>query len=323
MHIPSSIDLGSVEKPPIFTPEELAAWRHPRTLPLILDLLGPWVQIGLAIAAVVVWNHPLVWVAAFFVIGGAQHGLSLITHEFAHGLIVPKNKRLNRFLGTWVFGGASGLPFRFYIDRHWEHHLYVSTDDDTKLMYRRDYKGWHIVREALLALSGYDYLYQVGSVMWRHKEKAGVEKERKTYWSDFAATILVQLMILVSFLVTLGPVHYFFLWFFPIISSSVFFAKIRSSVEHRPLGDEVGEGTTYFLGTSLPVFRSVNATWWEKYFVTRINFHYHIIHHLWPTISYQYLPEAHRRLTAHMHLPEPPGYLRVLVELYRADRVAR
>jgi len=45
-----------------------------------------------------------------------------------------------------------------------------------------------------------------------------------------------------------------------------------------------------------PMLRPVHASWFERLFLSKINFHYHAEHHLWPWISYQHLPEMNARL---------------------------
>lgn len=314
MNIVSSVALGTVDPPNIFTAEELKAWRKPRTFRLICDLLGPWVQIALSLALIALWNNPVSWIIAFFLIGGAQHAINLITHECGHRLIFPENQCFNDFLGTWIYGGAGALPFRFYVDRHWDHHQYVSTEDDTKEMYKRDFSHWHIVKELFLGISGYDYFFQVWSVLLRHKTKLAEDKQKKTYVTDFAAVILVQFMIFLLFMLW-GFWQYLFLWLLPLTTVGTLFAKLRSAVEHHPLPSECSHGP-YFQGTEFPLYRTVRATLFERLFLCRINFNYHIEHHLWPAVSYQNLPKVHERLYTYKNLPEPPGYLKVLQELW-------
>jgi len=315
MKIVSSVALGTLEPPKIFTAEELEAWNKPSVIRLICDLLGPWAQIAVSLVLVAAWNHPVAWIIAFLLIGGAQHALGLITHECGHRLIFPENRRLNDFLGTWIYGGASALPFRFYVDRHWDHHKLVSTEDDTKKLYRRNFSHWNIVKEILLGVSGYDYFYQVSSVLFRHKNELDKNDKKPTYVAEFAAVIFVQFAIFILFLALWGFWQYVFLWLLPLVTVASLFAKLRSAVEHQPLPSEYGHGN-YLFGTELPVYRTVRARWYERLFLCRINFCYHIEHHLWPKVSYQKLPKVHERLFKHKKLPEPPGYFGVLKELW-------
>ena len=94
------------------------------------------------------------------------------------------------------------------------------------------------------------------------------------------------------------PTYYFVLWLWPMFTLTFLFAKIRALVEHQPArnGMSEAEETPYFLNTPGPMLRSVKASWIERLFLSKINFHYHAEHHLWPWISYQYLPEINSRI---------------------------
>ena len=94
------------------------------------------------------------------------------------------------------------------------------------------------------------------------------------------------------------PTYYFILWLWPMLTVSFLFAKIRALVEHQPPRTGMPETpeTPYFMNTPGPMLRSVNASWIERIFLSKINFHYHAEHHLWPWISYQYLPEIKSRI---------------------------
>jgi len=61
----------------LITPEEMRRWRQASGLRLAVDLIGPWFQIGAAIAASALLPHLLVLVLAFLVIAGALHGVTL------------------------------------------------------------------------------------------------------------------------------------------------------------------------------------------------------------------------------------------------------
>ena len=87
--------------------------------------------------------------SAALLISGGQHGLALIAHEFIHYNVVPGNRRLNDFLGTWLFAAPGGVPFTLFRHRHFLHHRYYSTDQDTKTMYRRDIRGMKLWPEIL------------------------------------------------------------------------------------------------------------------------------------------------------------------------------
>jgi fatty acid desaturase len=305
------------DRPQLIEAEEAKAWRQPRSLELLVDLTGPWIQIALAITASALAPRPVVLIPAFLLIAGAMHGLNCITHEFAHNLVFPRRRSLNDAIGRWVFAASGGLPFDFYRARHFEHHRLVGTARDTKLLYQRDFSGWRMGWEVLLSLSCFDYLWQVVKVLSR-KPDAGEKRadEGKSFAADVAPVMLVQTVIAAVFIAAWGVLPYLALWVWPLMAATLF-GKLRSAVEHSPLRKDWGrEGSSpFFRNTAVPVVRSVVATPFERLFLTKVNFNYHREHHLWPGISYQYLPAAYDRLRRHLNEPVERGYIRKLAEL--------
>ena len=307
------------DRPQLIEADEAKAWRQPRALELLVDLTGPWIQIALAIGAAALAPRPVVLIPAFLLIAGAMHGLNCITHEFAHNLVFPRRRQLNDAIGRWVFAATGGLPFDFYRARHFEHHRLVSTARDTKLLYQRDFSGWRMGWEMVLSLSGFDYLWQVVKVLSR-KPEAGAKRadEGKSFAADVVPVMIVQTVIAAVFIAAWGVLPYLALWVWPLMAATLF-GKLRSAVEHSPLRKDWGrdDSSPFFRNTAVPVVRSVVATPFERLFLTKVNFNYHREHHLWPGISYQYLPAAYDRLRRHLNEPVERGYIRKLAELAR------
>jgi fatty acid desaturase len=323
--VPPVLEKG---RPQVIDAEEMKTWRQPRTRELVVDLAGPWLQIAVCITAAAVLRHPLVYVIAFLLIAGAMHGLNCITHEFAHNLVIPRRRRLNDLVGRWLFAAPGGLPFDFYRKRHFEHHRLVSTARDTKLLYQREFSGWRMGYEVILSLSGFDYLWQVVKVLSRKDDPAaaGAEADKKddkkddgaSFGMDVLPVVIAQTIIAAVFIAAWGIVPYIVFWIWPLMAATLF-GKLRSVVEHSPFRREWGrEGDSpYFRGSPAPVIRSVVATPFERLFMTKVNFCFHREHHLWPGLSYQFLPVAYDRLRRHLNEPVESGYLVKLAEFVR------
>ena len=56
--------------------------------------LHVWGVIGLSVAAFIIFPIPWTYAAAFVVIGSRQHGLAILAHDAAHGVMF-ENKALN------------------------------------------------------------------------------------------------------------------------------------------------------------------------------------------------------------------------------------
>lgn len=300
----------------LLSADELGAWRKPRPRELIVDLLGPWLQIAVALLAAALVPHPVVLALAGFLIAGALHGVNCITHEFAHHLVLPRRPRWNDFVGAWFFAAPGGLPFGLYRSRHFEHHRRVGTADDTKLLYQRDFSGWRMGYEVVLGLGGFDYFWQVVSVLRRRS--AGDPRGVGQFLGDIVPVMVVQALIAAVLIETVGLWFYLLLWLWPLVAATLF-GKLRSTVEHTPMRAEWNQASSspYFRHTEAPVVRSVIPTPLERLFLSRVNFNYHREHHLWPGLSYQYLPRAYHKLRVHLGEPVARGYLHKLREFVR------
>jgi fatty acid desaturase len=97
-----------------------------------------------------------------------------------------------------------------------------------------------------------------------------------------------------------GPWLYPLLWLVPLVTLSQLLQTLRAIIEHRPIEERMGAhpDSGYYGGTAGPFVRSVRASWWERLLVCKLNFGFHAEHHLWPQVSYQYLPALRVRLDA-------------------------
>lgn len=284
----------------LLSADERRAWSRPRVGPLLLHFFAVWAQIAVGWATYLLVPGPpaLRFVAAFLLVAGGQHGLGLVTHEFAHYLVLPNRRRLNDLIGAWLFAGPGGLAFDLYRQRHFAHHRLFSTADDTKSLYKRDYRGLRLILEVLRSLLAIDYLEQVVRVLRRaHRDREEVRRANVSLPRALVPLAGSQAVIAVA-LIAIDPWLYLGLWLLPLLSLTPLLSKLRSSVEHLPLDRESGEAPEgpYYRGTAEPFVRSVRAGWLERLFLSKINFCYHEEHHLWPQISYQYLPQLRQRL---------------------------
>jgi fatty acid desaturase len=289
-------------KPPkdLVSNDELKAWALPDGRQLFLDLLQVWAQIAISLGVALLFPSPGVYLIAMIFVAGAQNACAMIAHEGAHYLLVPQNRVLNDRLSAWLFAAPIGLPFSTYRQRHLDHHRFVSTEKDTKDLYRRRFRGWRLLAEVVRSLLGWDFLSQIANTMRSRAAspgKSAAKTPRKSSLPrDLVAIAACQLLLLGVFSLVDWRL-YFGLWLLPIVTFSQLFSKLRSAVEHQPLDSEVPtEPGLYFKGTEKPFLRSVEATPLECLLLSRLNFHYHAEHHLWPQVGYQHLPVLHQRL---------------------------
>jgi fatty acid desaturase len=313
----------------LITRDEFRRFSTPSTARLVLDFSLVWSQAALGIAIFSYEFNIVGFVIGIILVGCAQHGMAQVAHEGVHQLIASGRKPLNDFIARWFFAAPTLLPFALYRHRHLAHHHYLGTDADTKEMYRRDIRGWRLAVEILLGLFGIDYIRQVLATLRRdHNDRGGevarADAHRSPDWvrQEILPVATTQL-ILLGILSTINFWLYPLMWLLPIVTVQTLSGKIRSLVEHRPYMEMKGRkpGSGYYMDTEMPCLRSVQATFLERILISKVNFHFHAEHHLWPFVSYQYFPSLHQRLLNSPRAKEvgftvEPSYAAAIVKLW-------
>ncbi len=296
---PTSAELTAIRS--ILSSSERRACNLASRVPMLVHFTAVWAQIVAGLGLVLLFPNVATFAIAFVLIAGGQHGLALVTHEFTHYLVFPKRRKLNDVVGAWFFAGPSGLAFDLYRHRHFAHHRLYSTETDTKTLYKRDYTGVRFAVECLRSLCGLDYLQQVVNVMRRARSDKHDHGVRAVSLPRAMVPLIGSQLVIAAVLCAIDPVVYVTMWAVPLLTLTQLFSKLRSSVEHLPLNSESGEDPDgeYYKGTSGPFARSVRASLVERLFLSKVNFCYHNEHHLWPQVSYQYLPKLRRRPVEH------------------------
>jgi fatty acid desaturase/SAM-dependent methyltransferase len=286
--------------------EEIRLYRQPIAWRQIVDFGLVWVQI-LAGVLLFAWSPGiLTYIIAALLIAGGQHGLGLVAHEFIHYNVIPDNRRLNDLLGTWLFAAPGGLPFTLFRHRHFLHHRNFSTDKDTKTSYRRDIRGVGLWIEILKKLTMFDYFSHVFAVLrYMNKESNSTAAGGPGLLSVLPPLVITQGLIFAA-LWPIHPLAYFFLWLAPLLTLQMLFLNFRAITEHQPPRSLGGNpDSPYFLGTKDAFVRTAKANLFDRLFLCKINFGYHVEHHLWPQINYQFLPAVHQRLVEHRVFSDP------------------
>jgi fatty acid desaturase/SAM-dependent methyltransferase len=280
----------------VLTTAEIRMYRRPVAWRQVVDFGLVWIQILLGIG-VFAWSPGITtYILAALLIGGGQHGLGLVAHEFIHYNVVPGNRKLNDFLGTWLFAAPGGIPFSIFRYRHFLHHRYYSTDRDTKTIYRIDIRGMKLWPEIFKRLFLIEYFNHVFAVVRSVKSDSKSRTDGPPLIKALPALAVTHAIIFVA-LWTIHPLAYFFLWLAPLLTLQMLFFNFRAITEHQPLRREArSSDSPYFLGTAGPFVRTAGANLIERLFLCKINFGYHVEHHLWPQINYQFLPVVHERM---------------------------
>lgn len=313
----------------LFEPEELRSWREPNGRKAAAALALIWAQIGGGLALYLWLPGPATFAIAFCIIAGGQHGLALAGHEFVHYSILPRNRARNDLIGSWLFAAPVGLPLTLYRHRHFLHHRFYGTARDTKTVYRREVRGPRLFLELFLCLSGCEYVYRAVESISRDRRDLAEGLSVPGRAQTLPPIVAAQAMIFAAFCLV-DPLLYFGLWILPLVTAANLLNKMRALMEHRPLDSESGVDPEagYFRGTPGPYVRTVTPSLLERLFLSKLNFGYHVEHHLWPQLSYQALPLVRERLLEHRVFEDgrfgfEATYLSTILKLWRPQHTDR
>jgi fatty acid desaturase len=239
------------------------------------------------------WWHPIAVVAAIVGITGAQHALAVLAHEGAHYRFY-KTRWLNDLAGKLCAAplGLSMLTYRL-IHRIHHNHLYEPLDPDLALMAGYPRGRGYLVRKLAKDLLGIttvkNYYYFVGKPQGVHRLddtsrelRAAARRERKLI--GLATIAFFSLSIYMGFWR-----WYLLLWFLPLVTLLQAILRLRAIMEHGAVDD-----TT----TPLKAARTNFVPFYLYWLLFPHDVHYHIEHHLYPSIPSYRLAECHRRLRA-------------------------
>jgi SAM-dependent methyltransferase len=148
----------------------------------------------------------------------------------------------------------------------------------------------------------FEYFHHVFAVLRYMKNES---REKQTAASgpgllEVLPPLIITQGVIFAALWPIHPLAYFFLWLAPLLTLQMLFLNLRAITEHQPPRALGGNSDSpYFLGTKDAFVRTVKANLFDRLFLCKINFGYHVEHHLWPQINYQFLPAVHQRLVEH------------------------
>lgn len=273
-----------------------------------LSRLDPWrstaslaQSFGLAAACIAVavrWPRPLVVAAAIVGVTAAQHGLAVLAHEAAHYRLYP-TRWLNDLAGKLCAAplGLSMITYRV-IHRIHHNHLYQPLDPDLPLMAGyprgRAYLAGKLLKDlcGLTTLKNYRYFFgnPAGRTADNGRPLDDTSPRLRAQAARDRRLVTAFDLALLAASVAFGCWRwYLLLWLLPLVTLLQAILRLRAVLEHGAVDD-----------TSTPLKAArTNFVPWPLYFILfPHDVHYHIEHHLYPSIPHYRLAECHRRLRA-------------------------
>jgi len=249
------------------------------------DLQAWWVTaVNLALVAAgfalpAVWHSAWAWAAGSVLLGGRALGLGILVHDTAH-LTMFSSRRMNEWMGTWVFGGLPNVAYQAYRRGHLAHHRNAGTEADADLAFVDTYpaSAASLARKGLRDVSGLNglknLLYQV-----------------KIFGLRAQLPFLVSHALLLAVLWALGVRQVYACWWLGQLFVFPLVLRLRVMGEHGGVPDHFDLEPRRNTGTTLagPLARLLVGP-------NRVNFH--LEHHLAAAVPSYRLPQMHDMLSS-------------------------
>ena len=228
----------------------------PLGLVIACTVIGIWASSLIFLLSLDISNVSILWLLPAMIWQMFLYtGLFITAHDAMHGVVFPKNKNINNFVGSLALIVYGLFSYKELLKKHWEHHHHPATelDPDFHNFKHKNFFAWY-------------FNFMVN------------------YWSWTRLICLITIFEIVSFTLHVPEKNLTLFWIIPSILSSAQLFYFGTFIPHRE--PEGGYRNVHCTETNpLPVFWS---------FVTCYHFGYHEEHHEYPHVPWWKLPEVHK-----------------------------
>jgi beta-carotene/zeaxanthin 4-ketolase len=182
-------------------------------------------------------------------------GLFITAHDAMHGVVFPKNNKINHFIGEICMFFYGLLPYKELLKKHWLHHHHPASEQDPDFHNgkHKNFFAW--------------YIYFM-----------------KGYWNWAQIITLSIIYNLIYRLLHIPEDNLTYFWVIPSLLSSVQLFYFGTFLPHRePVEGYIQPHCAQTI--SRPI-------WWS--FMTCYHFGYHEEHHEYPHIPWWQLPQIYK-----------------------------
>ncbi len=285
---------------------------HLRDLAQRSDLWGAWLTLHVwltvfgAMAMFIIWPNVITFVLAFFLIGSRQHGMSILMHDAAHGVLF-KTKAANEFVGKYLLGAPYGGDLEGYRKYHLKHHRFTQSEDDPDLPLSKKYpvSKTSLRRKLMRDATGQTFL-RIRLARLRMKDGQQLDIEGADAFQKTSPwPYLITNTILFAGLAAIGYWWvYIALWLLPLWTWFFVVLRLRNITEHA---------VTTYDDNPLTHARTTYTNLLEKIFLGPYWVNYHVEHHAYMFVPCYRLKALHKAMAEHHGDMEiKTGYLSVM-----------
>ena len=276
------------------------------------DLWGAWLSFHVwfvviaAMSVFIIWPNVVTFILAFLLIGSRQHGMAILMHDAAHGILF-KTKSLNEFVGQYLLGAPYGGDLESYRKYHLKHHRFTQSELDPDLPLSKKYpvSKASLRRKLLRDISGLTYFrLQLATLRMKKGEASDIEGS-DAFQKTSPWPYLITNVIIFTLLALLGHWWiYFALWLAPLWTWFFAVLRLRNITEHA---------ITTYDENPLTHARTTYTNIFEKIFFGPYWVNYHVEHHAYMFVPCYRLKALHKAMTNHHDNMEiKTGYLSVI-----------
>jgi len=276
------------------------------------DLWGAWLTLHVwavvigAMAMFILFPSPFTFILAFLLIGSRQHGMAILMHDAAHGILF-KTKFLNDFVGKYLLGAPYGGDLESYRKYHLKHHRFTQSEDDPDLPLSKKYpvSRASLRRKLFRDITGQTYLrLRLATLRMKQGETPNIEGS-DAFQKTSPWPYLITNAAIFAALATIGYWWlYFALWLAPLMTWFFVVLRLRNITEHA---------MTSYDDNPLTHARTTYTNIFEKIFFGPYWVNYHVEHHAYMYVPCYRLKALHKEMIGHHDKMEiKRGYMSVL-----------
>jgi fatty acid desaturase len=259
-------------------------------------VLHAWGTIALAVAAYMVFPNPWVYAAAFLIIGSRQHGLAILAHDTAHGVMF-KNKAVNEWAGKYLLAAPYGGDMIAYRHYHLKHHRYAQTKDDPDLPLSAKFPTTKssLARKFLRDITGLTFL-RLRVAAWKMRRSDKIIPGSDAFQKNSPWPFWISNAVIFGVFALIGhPWLYLTLWLLPLWTWFFACLRLRNIAEH---------GMTTTDDNPLTHARTTNANIIERVLFAPYWVNYHVEHHAFMFVPCYRLKALHKEMIKAGHGPD-------------------
>ena len=268
-------------------------------LSLSIILLN-WIAVFLLVFTAYFLDIWFIHVLVFILVGAQQHGLSLWLHEGAHGFFI-RRKDINDLICHIFLAAPLFITLDTYRRRHFKHHKYLGTPEDTKQVIYSKVDGLNFLKFFISGIFGIRAIELAKGYIDEFNVNSDDENIKNKNLGSIISILIVQVCLYFAMYQIGGVETYFIYWLLPFITVTQLLTSLRAITEHQPgINDPVH-----------PFTRDLQPTLIDRVLFCRAGFQYHKYHHEFPDVPCFYLFEKSNE----NHDREPKSYLEALSDL--------